>query len=166
MDRGAVVTALDADHFAHFVEAGAEADSDAVGERLFPGKVRVIEVVGGEEGHTAVIVPSIDDLGHRIADPVGRFGGAEFIEDEDIGLVDRFKYTEFGRLGDVVVAVLNLLEEITEIIEEAANALLEKGIESGDGEMGLPDAAGTHQEEPDIEDRVLPNQLLRVGEGV
>jgi hypothetical protein len=166
MERSSVVTALDTDHFAHFVEAGTEADADAIGEGLLTWSFRVIEVVGGEEGHTTVIVSSVDDLGHSVANPIGRFGSAKFIEDEDISLVNRFEDTEFRRLGDRVVTVLNLLEQVAEIIEEAADPLLEKGIEGGDGEMGLPDAAGAHQEKTNIEDRVLPNQLLRVRHGV
>lgn len=166
MDGSAVVTALDADHFAHFVEAGAQPDSDAIGEGLFAGDFRVVEIVGGEEGHATIIVAGVDDLGHRVANPVGRFGSAKFIEDENIGLVDRFENAKFRRLGDRVVTVLDLLEQITKIIEEATDSLLEEGIEGSNGEVGLADAAGAHQEESDIEDGVFPDQFLRVGQGV
>ena len=166
MDGSTVVIALDPNHFAHFVEAGAQPDSDTIGEGLLAGNFRVVEIVGGEEGHAAIIVAGVDDLGHRVADPVGRFGGAQFIEDEDIGLVNRFENAKFRRLGDRVVTVLDLLEQVTKIIEEAADSLLEEGIEGSNSEVSLPDTAGPHQEESDIEDGVFPDQFLRVRQGV
>lgn len=155
MNGGSVIIPLDADHFAHFVETGTEADADAISEGLLAGGIRIIEIVGGEEGHATVVVPGVDDLRHGVADPVGWLGGPEFVEDEDIGVIDRFEDAEFRRLRDRVVTVLNLLEKVTEVIEEAADSLLEEGIESGDGQMGLSNSAGAHEEESDIEDRVF-----------
>jgi hypothetical protein len=166
VDGSAVVTAFDANHFAHFVEAGAESDPDAIGEGLLAGDFRVVEVVGGKEGHAAVIVAGVDDLGHGVLNPVGRLGSAKFIENENIGLVNRLENAKFRRLGDRVVTVLDLLEQVAKIIKETTNSLLKEGIEGSDGKVSLADATRAHQEETDVEDGVLPNQLLRVRHGV
>ena len=97
-DDGPVIGSFHFDHLAHFVEAGSEADSDTIGQRFLGGIIGFIEVIGGEDGDFSVVIAGIDDLGHGIPDPIGRLGSAEFIEDEDFGLIDGLEHAEFGRM--------------------------------------------------------------------
>ena len=87
-------------------------------------------------------------MGDGVPDPVGGFGGAELVEDEDLRVEDGGEDLEFGG-GDVaVVGVLDLFEEVAVVDEEAGGAALgEESLEDADGEVGFADADGAGEEQ-------------------
>jgi hypothetical protein len=164
-DLLAEVDAVHLDHDAHLLQTGLHAVGDAVAEggglhgaggialgagedvELVGGGFAVVGVVGGDDGGAAVVVAGVEDVLDGVPDPVGGFGGTEFIEDEDFGVEDG---GEDLTLGEIVAAVgvLDLLEEIAVVVEEAFGAAVgDEGLEDADGEMGLADADVAGEEE-------------------
>src|SRR5687768_10522747 len=160
----AVVVAVYLDGAAHLVEAGAEADADAVFERLFRGVAAGVHVVGGEDGQPLVVVALADDVHHRVAHPVGRLRRAQLVQDQDLGLIDRREHAHLGGVRDLVVRVLNLFEQRAELVEQTRHALLHQALQDGDGEVRLPHPDRPHQQEPALDRRVLPDEAEGVVE--
>ncbi len=107
-----------------------------------------VGVVGGDDGGALVVVAGVEDVGDGIPDPVGGLGRAELVEDKDFGFEDGSEDLQLGG-GDLgVVAVLDLLEEVAVVDEEAVCAALgDQGPEDSDGEMGLAYADGAGDEQ-------------------
>ncbi len=82
-------------------------------------------------------------MGDGVPNPIGGFGGAKLVEDEDLGVEDGGEDLELGGGDLAVIAVLHLLEEVAVVVEEAGcAALCDEGLEDADGEVGLADADG------------------------
>src|SRR5262245_9102197 len=157
-----VVVALDQDDFAHLVQARAQADADAVFQRLFVGILWLIQVVRGEYGKLFVVVAVVDDLRHRVAYPVGRLRRPEFVQDQNLRVIDRLQNLQLGHLRNRVIAVLNLFEQIAEIIEKAWEAPVDQGFDRRNSKMGFAYTTRPEEKQTDINGRILSNENPRI----
>ena len=130
------------------MQARSQADADAVGQRLFVGVLRIVQVVRSEYGELFVVVAGVDDLRHRIAHPVGRLRGPEFVKDQNLGVIDGLQNLQLGQLRNRVVAVLNFFEQIAEIIEEAWDALNASSLTIAVARCVLPTPQGPRNNNP------------------
>lgn len=157
-DGTAEVFAAHFDHDTHFGEAGAHAFADAVTEGFFAhgaaGAVaavaagRQVGVVGGDEGGAFIVVTSIEYQGHGVPDPVSGFGGTELVDDEDFGVEDGAEDFQLGGSDLGVVGVLDLLEKLAVVAEEAVDSFFDdESLEDADGEMSFADADGACEQE-------------------
>src|SRR5437867_476261 len=99
----AVILPVDRNGLAHLVESRTKTRSYTVFENLFAVVSTVVEVICGKNGELFIVVSRIDDMGHRVSDPVGRLRSPEFVQDEHIDIKHGSKDAEFGRLRIDVV---------------------------------------------------------------
>ncbi len=133
---------------AHLGEAGAHAVADAVAEGLLAGGAlgigfrsaagRQIGIIGGDDGGLLVVVARVEDEGDGIPDPLIGLLRAQVVEHENFGGEDRLEQLEFGGVHLRVVAVLDVLEQLAIVAEEAFDAaLLHQAAQNADGKMGF-----------------------------
>ena len=157
--RAAEVFTAHFDGDTHFCEAGAHAFADAVAEGFFAvsaarggaaavGAGGEVGVVGGDDGGAFVVVAGVEDEGDRVPDPVGGFSGAEFVEDEDLGVEDGLEDFHLRGRNLRVVGVLDFLQELAVVAKEAVDPFFDdEGVEDADGEVGFTDADGPGEQE-------------------
>src|SRR5438046_235033 len=56
---------------AHFIEPGTKSRADAVFQHLFSIAPTFVEIIRRKDRQLFVVIAGIDDVGHRVADPVG-----------------------------------------------------------------------------------------------
>ena len=164
---------LDGD--AHLLQPGPHALPDPVSQGLFPGGGsedgylrlwveagrRQVGVVGGQDSGPAVVVAGVEDMGDGLPDPLGRLAGPELVEHQHLGLEHRPQDLHLSCFCRAVVAVLDLLEEVAVIVEQAqGTAFSHQCTQDADGEVGLADAdrAGEQQAVARRFERVAANE--------
>jgi hypothetical protein len=154
----AEVFAAHFDDNAHFGKAGAHALADAVAKGFFAHGARggvstdstglEVGVVGGDDGGPLVVVAGIEDVSDSVPDPLGGFGGAELVEDEDFGFKDGAKDFELGGGHLGVVGVLDFLEQLAVVAEEALHSFFDdQRLEDAHCQMSLADADGAGEQQ-------------------
>ncbi len=113
-----------------------------------PPPAAQVGIVGGDDGGLLVVVAGVEDEGDGVPDPLVGLLRAEVVEDEDFGGEDGLEQFELGGVDLRVVAVLDVLEQLAVVAEEAADAaLLHEAAQDADGEMGFADADGAGEEQ-------------------
>ena len=79
----------------------------------------IVVVVRGDDGGAAFVVAGVEDNADDVADPVGRFAGAEIVEDENFDGAYRFEDAHLGGFTGGVVAGLDFFQKLAVIAEEA-----------------------------------------------
>src|ERR1043165_7028613 len=79
-------------HFrTHFIEATSQSSSNAILEHLLFVGASCVGVVGRKDSELFIVVPLVNDLVHRVANPIGGNSGAKFVQHQNIGLINRGK---------------------------------------------------------------------------
>ena len=114
----------------HFSQTGAHAIADAVAEgRLARGAFGIgeasaprlqIGVVGRNDGGELVVIAGVEDKGDRIPDPLVGLLRTQVVEHQHLGRKDRLQQLQFGGLNLRIVTVLDTLEQLTIVAEQAA----------------------------------------------
>src|SRR5207247_10263423 len=95
-----------------------------------------------------------------IPNPLGRFYGAEFIENQDLGLEDRTQHLEFSRPYRFVIRILNFFEQLAIIIEEATDAFAENNFFNDSyGKVCFADPNRADEEQAAVVDRIHIHSL-------
>lgn len=67
-----MVLTLHHDRLAHFIDAGTRSHADPVFERFIARVLTFVEVVCREDRKLLLVVTIIDDVSHRVSNPIGR----------------------------------------------------------------------------------------------
>src|SRR5205807_2354231 len=93
----------------------------------------------------------VEDECDGVPDPVVWLLRAEIVEYENLGVEDWLKQLKLSDFDLAVVAVLNLLEELAVVAEEAFDAALtDQPLEDAGGEVCLPYPDGADEEQAAI----------------
>src|SRR5208337_2994364 len=125
------------DDAAHFVQPRAHPLPDAVSKALrsrgrphsrtaaiHAGRGLILEV-RRNDGCAIVVIARVKNQADRIPNPFRRFYGAQLIEHQDVGFKHGTKHVQFGSLNRAVVGILNFLQQLTVVVKQAGNALVE-----------------------------------------
>jgi hypothetical protein len=78
--------------------------------------------IRGDDGCAVVVVASVQNEADRVPDPLGRLDGAQFVEDKNVSFKDRAEDVQFSGLDGRIVGVLDLLQQLAIVVEQARNA--------------------------------------------
>lgn len=158
-----VIFALDVNGLAHLKEARAQAHSDTIFQRLVALGAAGIQIIGGEDSQLLIVVARIDDLHHRVSNPIGRLRCSKLIEHQHFGIEHGREHFQLGSLRDRIVGILNLFEERAELIKQACDALLlDQLADDRDREMSLADADRPHKQYAAIDRRIFLCERARI----
>src|SRR5208283_2081433 len=132
---------FDLDFLAHLMQSRAHTLADSVTQRFAPrgaigGRVaaRVMNLelvlllyvweVGSDDGGLVLVVTAVEDVVDSVEDPLGAAHRAELVEHQYFGVEDRLQDFHLCRLHLRVVRVLDGLQQLTIVAEQAADALL------------------------------------------
>src|ERR1700690_2996747 len=105
------------------------------------GRCRLVGKISRDDGRAIVVVARVEDQADRVPNPLARLHGAEFVEREYLGFKNGAQHLKFGGLHGIVVAVLDLFEQVAIVAEKAgATPGSDQLLEDADGEMGLAGA--------------------------
>src|SRR5581483_207186 len=165
------VVAVDTHNAAHLVQARTHPFPNTVSETLFAGCAprscqcpgRLVLEIGGDDRRPVVVVAGIQDETYRVPNPLGRLDRAQFVQDQHLRLKHWPQNVKLGRLDGIVVGVLDLLQQLTVIVEEARDVLLEdEFLHDPHSQVGLADTNGANQEQPGIFKRIMLDKAMRL----
>ena len=114
--------------------------------------------VGGDERRPLRHVAAVEDVEERVDHPVRHLPRAEVVEQQDVGLHHRLQHLQLGGAGLGVVRVADLADQLVEVPELAAGALvLHQLAQHRHRQVGLADAvvAAEQQAEPLVGDAAV-----------
>src|SRR5258708_10549159 len=168
------IRAFDLYDAAHVVQPGTHALTNAVaqgfraGGALSAGKLRaairvfgrIIWIVGRNNRGAIVVVAGVQNQTHRVPNPFCGLDRPEFVEREHFRFEHRAKDVQFSGLHRLVVRILDLLEQLAIVVEQAANALPHNQfLNNADCEMGFAHANATDQQQAGIVQRKFFDEL-------
>ena len=128
----AVVFAVDLDKAAHFEQTGAHALADAITERVIGRDSlgcrhaclswRAVEEIAGDDRGQGIVVPRVEDDADCVPNPLGRLYRSDVVDQNNFGLENRAQNLQLCRLDGGVVAILDLLEQLTVIAKKATHS--------------------------------------------
>src|SRR5207249_3700112 len=180
LDGLAEVSRVHFHSLAHLVEPRAQRDAELV-ERLFHvghgfprghahlGPLRRFAEGkrGGNQSDLLLVVTRVDDVAQSFLDPVAGIRGGQLVERQDLDVEHRLEDAQLRRLRDGVVTVLDLLQQVAEIVEQALDAFgRDQLAQYGHRQVRLADSRGPDEQQAEVRgvflDKALGPELGRL----
>src|SRR5205823_2745268 len=108
-----------------------------------------IRVVRRDDRSAAVVIPGVQDMSDRVPNPVGWLRCPQFVEHQHLGLEYGRQYLQLGFANLCVIAVLDLLQQVAVVIEQASSASFgHQCLQNPHCQMGFANADRTGEQKP------------------
>ena len=129
------------------------ADRDAVVQVLLLGFVRKIRC---EDRCLVIVVSAVEDVVHGVEYPLGAADGAQLVEHKYLGIEHRAEDLHLRRLHRRVIGILNGLQQLAVVAEQARHALVaNQRFDDSDHQVRFADTDRTHEQQASLLDGIF-----------